>query len=173
MTPRWKQWAIPAALLVVFALFAKCQHDASQRAYGAAIERNAILSDSLSVAKAEGRKIDTVHLRDTVTLRRIETRTVTLLDTLLHSDTVVLTRRESVLVFAADSLVRACRAAIGSCEATAINLREQLSFTTQQRDLWRRRAQPSLWDQVKQLPGRAVSTAAIASAGYAACVFTR
>jgi hypothetical protein len=173
MTIPLRNWALPAALLLAFAVFAKCQQDASQRALGAAIERNAMLRDSLTVARTEGRRIDTVHLRDTVTLRRIETRTVTLLDTLLHSDTVVLTRRESVLVFAADSLVRACRAAIGSCEATAINLREQLSLTTQQRDLWQRRAQPSLWDQIKQLPGRAASTAAIASVGYAACVVTR
>lgn len=164
-----KSFVTPVALLLAFLLFSRCQHDASQRKLGASNQLNAILTDSLRESERRGRGIDTVHLRDTVRLRTIETRTVTLLDTLMHSDTVVLTKRESVLVFAADSLVTACRAAIGSCEQTAVNLREQLSLTTAQRDLWHRRAQPSLWEQVQQIPKKAITSTALASFGYAAC----
>ena len=114
-----------------------------------------------------------MFVRDTVRLSRLLTRTDTVIAELFRHDTVTLTKRESVLVFVADSLVVACREAVSSCTALVGNLREQLSLTTQQRDLWQRRAQPSLWEQIKQLPGRAVTTAAIASAAYAACVITR
>jgi len=165
----WRN-ALPYAVgLALLTVVAKCQHDASQRKLGAAIERNAILAESLSVVEQRGRKIDTVFRRDTLRLvRRIET-TITLLDTLLHSDTVTLTKRESVLVFVADSLVTACRETLTSCSQRIGNLQQQLSLTTEQRDLWRHRAQPSLWDQLKQIPGRALTTSAIATAGFFAC----
>jgi hypothetical protein len=77
-------------------------------------------------------------LKESVKLRRVETRTVTLLDTLMHSDTVVLTRRESVLVFVADSLVRQCRATVDALTDQCANLRERLQLVTVQRDAYRR-----------------------------------
>lgn len=115
----------------------RCSDVQRQRAIGAANQRIGYLSDSLKVARAEGRKVDSIFRRDTVRLtRRIET-TVTLIDTLLHSDTVTLTQRESVLVFVADSLVQQCRATVQSCADLAGSLRARLSLTEQQRDAYR------------------------------------
>lgn len=161
--------AIPYLVAVGALVFTKCQYDWSQLALGAAIERNAYLSDSLSVLKVRGQRIDSVFVRDTLRLTRLLTRTDTVIERLFRHDTVTMTQRESVLVFVADSLVQSCRETVSSCAALVGNLRGQLSLTTDQRDLWRRRAQPSLWEQVQQIPKKAITSTALASFGYAAC----
>jgi hypothetical protein len=184
----WKQWAVPAALLLVFAVLAKCQHDASQRALGAAIERNAILSDSLSVARQEGRKIDSAYATDTANFRaelarwqamkqrvRVAVKVETLPPTTVPGPVRIVVRDSTrpptleEILNAADATIQRCSTALGTCELTVGNLREQLSISTELVSVWRRRAQPSLWDQIKQLPGRAVTTTATAVVGYAAC----
>ena len=120
-------------------------HDARQRELGALRERLRTADSLLVGAEARTSRLDSVVRVDTVHLRRIETRTVRLIDTLLHSDTVTLTQRESVLVFVADSLVTACRSAVDSCTALNGNLLDRLRLTESQRDAYRR-LQPS-WGQ--------------------------
>ena len=165
--------AIPYLVAVGALVFTKCQYDWSQLALGAAIERNAYLSDSLSVLKVRGQRIDSVFVRDTLRLTRLLQRTDTVIRQLFKTDTVTLTKRESVLVFVADSLVTSCRETVSSCSALVGNLREQLSLTSAQRDLWHRKAQPSLWEQLKQIPQKAITSTALMSVGYAACVVSR
>jgi hypothetical protein len=113
-------------------------HNRAEREKGALRERLRVTDSSLAVAVKRAPRIDSIVKVDTVKLRRVETRTITLLDTLLHSDTVVLTKRESVLVFVADSLVRQCRATVDALTDQCANLRERLRLTEIQRDSYRR-----------------------------------
>lgn len=87
------------------------------------------------------------------------------------------------LIEQANATIGACRMALGNCEARATNAESRAAVNDSlwrtaeskaaqyllQSNIWRHRAQPSLWQQLKQLPGRAVTTTAIASVGYAAC----
>lgn len=149
------------AAVALLLLMAKCDYDGDRRREGALKERLRVADSLLVVANAKAPRIDSVVRVDTLRLRRVETRTVTLLDTLLHSDTVVLTKRESVLVFVADSLVRQCRATVDALTDQCANLRERLRLTETQRDSYRRLV-PSGFSTNTKL-------AAAAGLGFALC----
>jgi hypothetical protein len=118
-------------------------HNAKQRELGAAAVRdsiNAIRIQALTLLKVER---DTIYQKDTVIKWRVVARAETLLTTLLKSDTVTLTRRESVIVFAADSAIQACRSIVLNCEARVAVRDSLISSITADRDVWKRRGQPS------------------------------
>jgi hypothetical protein len=51
-------------------------------------------------------------------------------------------------------------------DSTAVEERKQSS-------IWERRAYPSLWEQVQQIPRKAVTSSALVSLGYLACEVRR
>jgi hypothetical protein len=131
------------AVVAASLLMAKCGYDGKRRAEGAAAVRDSISAARIDSLLASRSRVDTLYVRDTTIKWRTVARAETLLKTLLHSDTIVLTRRESVIVFAADSAIQACRQIVLSCESR-IAVRDSLLFAvTADRDVWRRRSQPS------------------------------
>jgi len=156
-----------ARLLAAFSIFAlmlmlKCGYDDRRRKEG---ESNVLekTRDSLLVVKK--RELDSLvaaHLSDTLSLRqelvawqRLKQRIKIQIES-LPPDTIpgppkivevpdtatVPTLREVILQ--ADATIQRCTTALGSCENITSNLRSRLTVTEQQRDLWQKRAQPSL-----------------------------
>jgi len=141
--------ALPWLSLAALGLFAKCTYDGRRRAEGreaVEIQKREAVEDSLRQRTLP--RVDSVYVRDTLTLWRRVTTTQTLLDTLRLSDTVTLTKRESVLVFVAESLVVSCRSAVLSCEARVSARDSLISTVTLDRDYWRRKSSPSLLTQL-------------------------
>lgn len=139
---------VGVALIVALGWFGKCTYDGRRRAEGAeavAIAQRKAALDSLAI---ERRRVDTQYVRDTVRLWRSIESVRTLLDTLMLSDTVVLTKRESVLVFAADTAVKRCQAAVLTCERRVFLADSTTAVLTIDRDYWRERARPSLLTQL-------------------------
>ena len=95
---------------------------------------------------------------DTVTVERI----------VVVSDSLPPPTLEDILR-QAEGTIASCATALGTCEQQTANARQQAALYQQQVDIWRRKAQPSLWEQLKQIPGRALTTSAIYGAGYFTC----
>jgi hypothetical protein len=126
---RWKIYG--AAILVAFALYSGWA--AHQRAIGA---RDAMLKEAraeLSALRAEGQRLDTVYVRDTLRLTRTRTRTDSVImattDTVLHVDTVkVLVERER----------EACSLALSTCESRVANAEERVANLQRQNTILHR-----------------------------------
>jgi hypothetical protein len=137
----------PYLLLILASAGLVGTYNAKQRASGAAAVRDSIAAHAIDSLQKVSRQRDTLYTADTVVKWRTVVRAETLLDTLLLSDTVTLTVRESVLVFAADSAIQACRSIVLSCEARVAVRDEFIAAISADRDQWRRRASPSLYQQ--------------------------
>lgn len=109
MTPRVLRWALAAlaAVLIGAALWGWRERRRADR-YEADSAR--LRADS-AVLAARSARLDSVYLRDTVTLREVRTRTTTVLDTL--RDTLV--RTDTVRVWLERERA-ACDAALTTCE---------------------------------------------------------
>lgn len=125
MTPiKWKLYAA-AALLLVGAYFAWQSH---QRAIGA---KDALLREARAenaALRAEKRKVDSVYVRDTVTLTRVRraTDTLVLRDTLIHRDTVVkLVERERQHC---DAVILTCERRVAVRDSINANLERQIKL---------------------------------------------
>lgn len=87
-------------------------------------------------ALATARKVDSIYVRDTVTLTRWRERLVTLRDSLTITDTVEVIR----YIAAADSTIAACTLALSTCErrvaardSVIVALRERVRIETANR----------------------------------------
>lgn len=90
------------------------------------------------------------------------------------AETVTVTREPTVseILEQANRTINACQLALGTCDQRIRNLLLALDSTTASRDYWKGEARPSLWRQLKQLPGRAATSTALMGAGYMACKLT-
>lgn len=144
------KWVGPVAL-ILSAIALLTMRDCYQQALGARDERIRALGAQLDSLATVGRRLDTVYLRDTLRLTQYVDRwhrltdTMRLTDTLHRRDTVTVTREVLVV---ADSTIRACTAALGTCEQRVGNLSQRLALTERQRDEWRAKASPSLFRQL-------------------------
>lgn len=118
MSARWILAALGAVFVALLLVAAYVQGRE-----GAAVERSdyvravAAAEGRAAAALARGRRADTVYRRDTVTLRRVETRYRDRVDSILrHSTDTVLRETVRTVVAAADSTIGACRSALSSCE---------------------------------------------------------
>lgn len=103
-------------------------------------------------------------------------------------DTVLVTPGDSLpslddVIRQANATIASCRSVLANCEARAANAEQRVvgldslwrnaeSRASQyqlQARTWQRIARPSLWEQLKQIPGRALTTSAIVGATWLAC----
>jgi hypothetical protein len=110
---KWLPLAIGAVVVVIVALWLRSRTGSSADEATLA-ERLRTADSALAVARQQARRTDTLYVRDTLTLRRTQTRYERVVDSLRVTDT--LTVREQIIVGAADSTIRACRAALTTCE---------------------------------------------------------
>jgi hypothetical protein len=154
-----------AVALVAFA--GKSCHDRNQRRIGALNESLRSTRAELATARRGLRALEGTHQTDTVRLARWLTRWDTVrVDSLIRLHDTIRVPIEVVrqVSVTADSTIRACTTALGSCEAIAGNLRNQLRLTERERDTYR-----------AQIPSRVATTTKLAIAlgtGYAACRWT-
>lgn len=103
-------------------------------------------------------------------------------------DTVLVTPSDSLptlgeVIAQANRTIESCRAGLSNCEERAANAEQRAAaevslrmnaearaseFLKQSR-IWEHRAKPSLFDQVKQIPRKAVVSSALYAAGYFTC----
>ena len=102
-------------------------------------DRERIVADSVELAmrRAERARLDTLYRADTVTLRSVETRYRALRDTLTITDSFTVFRAFAL----ADTVVRACRAALATAEGRLSACDSTAAALGRQRDAWRRIAE--------------------------------
>ena len=132
--PPWAGLGL-AALLGAGLLWAAQSCD-RRDADASARDRERIVADSVELAmrRAERARLDTVYRADTVRLRSVETRYRALRDTLTITDSFTVFRAFAL----ADTVVRACRAALATAEGRLSACDSTAAALSRQRDAWRR-----------------------------------
>lgn len=163
MTAIVRQFA-PYALAVLLLPVLKCTYDGRRRAEGAeqvAVKAREKAEGELAIAK---RRVDTTYRTDTIRL----TRTLVRRDTVLATVKEYIDREVPVPVEVVRDVLRADSTAIAACLVTVLTCEQRvavrdstISLLMTDRDYWKGEARPSLWTQVKQVPGRVGSHAIV------------
>lgn len=114
---------VAIAALLAFGVHEWNQHNATERALGAAQEKNRILDSTLTVLATAKAQVETVTVRDSIRFTRFAEHTVTLHDTVLsHLTDTVLVKQ---FVASSDSTIHACHELLNDCaESKRLSARE-------------------------------------------------